>query len=399
MTKFDPKDIDLQSLKQKAFNYRWAECKEGVIPLTAADLDFKCSIPIRQAIIDYCNEGYFCYGPNEGVEELRVAVSNYYQQEKNIDFDPKQILPLDSVARAMYVFCDAILKPGDEIIIFDPVDFLFASSADSVQATIRRCSFNKDGSFDKEQFISLLSSRTKAIGLCNPHNPFGQVVSNDDLKWLLSIAREHNLTILNDEIWSDIIYSDSQYTSIEQHTTSKDNVVTVYGFSKSFGLAGLRIGVAASKNPALFKQIYDASYVQSTAGGVSTLSQVAAIAALTQGREWFHGMLEYLEGNRDYCIQRLKHIAGLTAHVPHATYLLFIDIRELGVSSEEFVELLELRGKLRLVPGSPAFFGPGASGYVRLSFATSREILKEAFDRLENFIQLKIYEDNNEKDH
>jgi aspartate/methionine/tyrosine aminotransferase len=125
MNDFSNDNIDLALLKKKAFNYRWAEVEEGCIPLTAADPDFKVAKPISKAIMDYAREGYFSYTPKRGLPEFKEAMSAYLKQTKGEIIDPGHILPVDSAARGMYIIAEALLAPGDEAIVFDPVDYLF----------------------------------------------------------------------------------------------------------------------------------------------------------------------------------------------------------------------------------------------------------------------------------
>ena len=125
---FDDSNVRLNVLKQRAYNYRWAEVDDGVIPLTAADPDFPVAEPVRQAMIDYINGGYFSYTPKLGLPEFKQAISDGLKARKGEVIDPELILPIDSAARGMYVIARTVLAPGDEMIVFDPVDYLFRES-------------------------------------------------------------------------------------------------------------------------------------------------------------------------------------------------------------------------------------------------------------------------------
>ena len=134
MNLFESDKVDIELLKTKAFNMRWAELPHDVIPLTAADPDFKSAPEISEAIIDYCKDQYFSYGPSEGLPEFKKSVSIFFNSKRNVPVDPNFVLPLDSAAFGIYLTCKTILNAGDEAIIFDPVDFLFRYSIEKVDA-------------------------------------------------------------------------------------------------------------------------------------------------------------------------------------------------------------------------------------------------------------------------
>lgn len=128
MALFDNSSIKLDVLKKRAFNYRWAEVPEGVLPLTAADPDYPVAPEIREALMDYVKDGYFSYTPKMGYPEFRAAIAKGLKARKGEDIAPEQVLPIDSAARGMYAIAETVLQPGDEMIVFDPVDYLFRES-------------------------------------------------------------------------------------------------------------------------------------------------------------------------------------------------------------------------------------------------------------------------------
>ena len=197
------------------------------------------------------------------------------------------------------------------------------------------------------------------------------------------IACRHDLIILSDEIWSDIVY---QAASLYQHRFAgrriSDRTVTITGFSKSYGLAGLRIGAVMASNRNHYNRLYEASLHQSTVHGANLLSQVAAIAALEHCGQWLDEFVIHLQAMRDHCVGRLNAIPGFACIPPEGCYVAFADITGTGRSSAEIRDLLFDQAKVAVVPGLPEWFGPGAAGYIRLSFATSKAILDEALDRI-----------------
>src|ERR1700748_384665 len=132
---FDPTHVDLPTLRRRAHNLRWATVSTGVIPLTAADPDFPCPLPVTEAIGKFLTERYFSYSPPEGIPEFRESMARFFQQKRNIPASPATVLPVDSAAFGIYITCKAFLQPGDEAILFDPVDFLFRYAIEEAKAT------------------------------------------------------------------------------------------------------------------------------------------------------------------------------------------------------------------------------------------------------------------------
>lgn len=382
---FTDTQVNLGILRKRAYNYRWATLPEDTIPLTAADPDFPVAPEIRAAIKEYCDSGFFSYGPAEGLPEFRKIAAHTVNTRKHLNTKENLILPLDSAASAMYVIARWALKPGDEAIIFDPVDFLFKKSVEAAGGKVILCPLNSEsGRIDTRQLKKLITPRTKLLGVCNPLNPLGQVLTRSELLELGQFAVENNLWIMNDEIWSDIVYSPYSHINIASLSTDiAEKTISVYGFSKTFGLAGLRVGFLVAPNETVYESLVETSHVRSTAGGVTTLSQIAAIAAYEKCWPWAEAFLKHLTSLRDYAVARLNAMPGVSCVTPEATYVLFPDIKKLNMKSKDVAQFLLEQERVAVVPGATEFFGPGAEGHLRICFSTSREILAEGLNRFE----------------
>ena len=382
---FSHEKIDFDTLKKNAFNYRWAEVRDGVIPLTAADSDFPSAPEIREGLIEYISRGYFPYVPKTGLPEVRQSIAKQLNKRKNEHVDWEMLLPVDSAARGMYIIAQAMLKPGEEMIVFDPVDYLFTESAKSAGAIPVCFPARLDGRhIDLRDLPSYITPKTRMIGLCNPHNPYGTLYTEEDLRFLLDLAEENDLYIMNDEIWSDIVYPPEKFRSILSVDPSRNKrVLSVYGFSKAFSIAGLRAGCIYAADEGIFERLVEASDVTSTAGGISSLSQIAAQICMDKCYYWNEAFVEQMRENRDYALERIARMPGIRCHKPDATFLLFPDITGTGLGSQALVDYLEREANLALVPGTAKFFGPGAEGHVRICLATSHTVLAEGMDRLE----------------
>ena len=230
---------------------------------------------------------------------------------------------------------------------------------------------------------ALITQKTKLICLCNPLNPTGKVFTYKELKKLSELVVKYNLTILSDEIWSDIVFDNLPFTpiaSLDEEIFKR--TITVTGFSKSFGLAGLRIGAVLAPDTKIFNTLYKHTQHQSTAEGCNIIGQVAAHAALTACSDWLALFLDHLHQMRSLVVNGLQKIPGISCIPPQGCYVAFANIRETGISSEEMHQLLLSKAKVAVVPGLPEWFGTGASGYIRLSFATSSSILQRAIENI-----------------
>jgi aspartate/methionine/tyrosine aminotransferase len=387
---FDDAAVPRRLLRERAFNLRWAQLPVDVIPLTTADCDFPVSEVVRERLTRHIADGLLCYGSPEGLPEFRAAVARWFDQRRAVSCGPEAVFATDSAAAALSVVARASHDPGDEVLIPDPVDFLFAH-------TIRRAGGRPvavpyDPATTAEEYLDGLerrrTDRTRMLWICNPHNPWGTVPPEGWLARVAGWAVERGLRIVSDEVWSDIVFPPHELTSVAAlspeiaHATA-----TVYGFSKNFALAGLRVGCVVCTDPGWREEIVAASDARSTVAGVSVLSQVAAVAAVEAGHEWLAGFLRHLHGQRDYLLGRLAQWPGLSITAPQGTFVAFPDVTALDPDAERLCARLQDEARVALVPGSARLFGPRAAGHIRISFATSRAILSEAFDRLEPVVR------------
>jgi cysteine-S-conjugate beta-lyase len=384
---FSDDAVPLELLRERAFNLRWANQPADVIPLTAADPDFPVCPAVQEHLVRYVRDGVFSYVPPEGLPVFREAVAEWMRSTRRMDCTAEDVFAADSAASAMAVIARAGLAPGDEVLMPDPVDFLLQHTVERAGGVPVRVSVN--GATSADEFIAGMSARltprTRMLWLCSPHNPLGVVYPSAWLNSVATWAIAHRLRILADEIWSDIVYPPNQYTALAALSPEiARNTVTVYGFSKNFALAGLRVGCVICADPEWRRQIVAASDAESTVYGVSALSQIAVIGALTtDGREWLADFVSHLHAQRDYVVERLKRWPGVIVAPPQGTYVIFPDVRSLDDDAERLCQQLLDRARVALVPGAARWFGPGAAGHLRICFATSHGILQEAFDRLE----------------
>jgi aminotransferase len=374
-------------LLEKYAPAKWAAVKKGVIPLFAADPDFLAAPEIREAARIASSDGVYSYGESYGESRFREAIAGVLEMRKGIACTKDDIMVTSGVAQAMLLVAQYTCKPGDEAIIFDPVDFLFGASVDAAGAKRVPYRIDKEEArLDVEALKKLIRPKTRLLCLCNPHNPLGRVFTKEELGAIADLVVDHHLTVMNDEIWSDIVYTGHRHVSL--HSLSPeiaDRTITLQGFSKTFGMAGLHVGYAVATNKEMMRGLRKVSpgYFYVT----NTISQAAGEAAYTKCWYWADEFLKHLENVRNYAYKRLTNISGVRCRKPEGTYVLFPDVSSYGLTSEEMTAYLRSEAKVGVVPGHSAgfsYFGPAAEGNIRIVFSTTKANIVEALNRIES---------------
>ena len=380
---FSHDKIDFEVLRQRASGMRWGTLPADVIPLTSADPDFKPAKEIREEMIRYIQGGYFPYASFEGIPGLRETLANAELVRNNVPVRPEYIIAVDSAAAALHAVATSILEPGDEAIIFDPVDLLFGISVRYAGATpVCYPSIYENGRWKLDDLESYITPKTKMICLCNPHNPLGYLYSKEDLQIIAELANKYNLWIMNDEVWSDIVYSEKPFTSI--NTLGEElnrRTITCYGFSKGFALPGLRAGYIYVRSQEALEKV--SRICNHHSYGVDVVTQVAMKTACGQCYYWVDAFRAHLQQMRDLMFDRLSAMPMVDATKQEATFVTFPNVARTGMTSAEFADFCLKECRVAIVPGTVTWFGPRAEGHVRFCFSSSREVLTEAMDRVE----------------
>ena len=357
-----------------------------MIPLTAADPDFPVAPEIRAAITERAEEGVFSYGESQGDMDFREVIAETVRDRKKIPCGPDDVMVTNGVAQAMMIVAKHAVGPGEEAILFDPVDFLFGRAVDEAGGKKVYSSVDKErGKFDIDGLNELVTAKTRMLCICNPHNPLGRVLTEAELRGMAEIAVDNDLVIMSDEIWSDIVYDWREHVSTASLGPEvAERTVSLYGFSKTFAMAGLSLGYLVATNPALLeglKKIAPGYFYP-----VNGVSQAAGKAAYAEAWYWAEAFLDHLQKVRDVAHERLSSVPGIECLKPEGTYTLFPDVSSFGMASEEMTKYLLEEARVAVVPGHGedfSYFGPGGEGHVRIVFSTSKRIICEAIDRLE----------------
>jgi aminotransferase len=354
-----------------------------VISLGIGEPDYMTPWRIREAAIFGMEKGRTGYTSNLGLPKLRNAIAHYIERRYGVTYHPNdEILVSVGVSEALDIALRAILNPGDEVLFHEPsyVSYQPSVALSYGKAVPVKTSAAGDFRLLAADIAKATTPRSKALLLNFPTNPTGGVLRAEDLQPIAELCIRNDLVVLSDEIYSELIYDGTEHTSIASLPGMRDRTVLLNGCSKSFAMTGFRVGYACAPSPIIEAMMKIHQYAIMCA---STMSQEAAIEALENCQREVETMRNDYERRRNFVVKRLTEI-GLPCHTPKGAFYAFPNITPTGLSSKEFSLRLLKSKKVAVVPGNA--FGPSGEGFVRCCFATGLDKLKEAMNRIEQFV-------------
>ena len=362
-----------------------------VVSFGAGEPDFNTPKNIMDAAIKSMEEGKTKYTPTSGIIELREAICKKLKEDNNLSYNSNQIIVSTGAKQCLADAFMAILNPGDEVIV--PIPYWVSypeliKLADGVPVFVEGKEEN-DYKYTLESLNKVVNDNTKAIIINSPNNPTGTVYSIDELKEIAEFAKKHDLIIISDEIYEKLIYDGKKHVSVASLSEDAYNrTMVINGFSKSYAMTGWRLGYAAGNAEVIKLMTSVQSHVTSN---TNSIAQYAGVEALNGPKDEIEKMVKKFEERRNLMIDRIKSITGLSIIRPEGAFYVMINLENyLGKSINENVinnsvdfsrELLE-HEKVAVIPGS-AF---GLDKYIRLSYATSEELILKGLDRIERFL-------------
>ncbi|MDH5159910.1 pyridoxal phosphate-dependent aminotransferase [Heyndrickxia oleronia] len=362
-----------------------------VIGLGAGEPDFNTPQHIIDAAIKAMNEGQTKYTATGGLPELKKAIIGKFKKDQNIDYKPSEVIVSNGAKHALYTLFQVILNEGDEVII--PIPYWVSYPEQVKLAGGEPVYINgKEANQFKitaDQLKSAITSKTKAIIINSPSNPTGMLYTKEELAEIGKICLEHNILIISDEIYEKLIYGEHTHVSIAELSTElKNQTIIINGVSKSHSMTGWRIGFAAG-NAQIIKAMTDLA--SHSTSNPTTPSQYGAIAAYNGTQEPVETMREAFEDRLNKIHQQLIQIPGVSCLKPQGAFYLFPNVIEAAKLTgfdlvDQFAEALLEEANVAVIPGS----GFGAPDYIRLSYATSLELLEKAIERIQQFVNSKM---------
>ena len=363
----------------------------NVMSFAAGEPDFNTPRNIIEAAIKAMDDGYTKYTKTSGIVELRKAICKKLHQENNLNYSEEQIVVSTGAKQCLANTFLAILNKGDEVILQNPCWVSYTELiklADGVPVIVN-CDENDGYKLSAKNIEKAVTSKTKAILLNSPHNPTGIVYNKNELEEIAQIAKKYNLIIISDEIYEKLIYDGEEHVSIASLSEDAyERTIVINGLSKTYAMTGWRVGYTASST----KLAKVMSSVQShMTSNVCSISQYAALEALTGPQDSINMMKNALEERRNFMMKKLEGIDEVSFIKPQGAFYIMVDITYfIGKSingikinnSIEFAKILLEEEKVAVIPGA-AF---GLENFIRLSYATSMEVIEEGLDRIKSFL-------------
>lgn len=356
---------------------------EGVISLGVGEPDFVTPWHISEAGIYAVEKGYTMYTSNYGLIELRQEIAKHLKKRYGLEYDPNtEILVTTGSSEALDLAMRAILDPGQEVIIPDPSYVAYMPYTILAGGTVVPVPTYVENDFKVKasDIKDRVTAQTKAVLLGYPNNPTGTVLDRNDLEGIAAVIRNHNLTVISDDIYDRLVY-DCEHTCLASLPGMREHTILINGFSKAYAMTGWRIGYAAAPAHIIEAMMKVHQYVMMCA---PIMAQMAAIEALKNGEEAVQAMVSDYDHRRKVIVKGLNEI-GLTCFEPKGAFYAFPSVKSTGLSSEDFCEKLLVEEKVAVVPGSA--FGEFGEGYIRCCYAVGLPDIEEALARMKQFVE------------
>lgn len=356
--------------------------KEGVIPMWVADMDFEVAPAITERLVNAAKKGAFGYQFLS--EHYYNAVIRFMKEKHDYQIEKDWICYIPNVVLGLFFALQAVSEEGDEVIIQTPVYGPFYKVVrESGRVLVESPLRNQSGYYtmDFDDLEKKITDKTKALLLCNPHNPSGRVWREEELKRLVQICAKHNICIISDDIHSDIVAKDCKHTMIAPICREAGvKCITCTSPSKPFNLASVHVANCIIEDEEIrkrFLRLLAVNHVNSC----NAFAEEALIGAYEESDEWLEKMNEYVEGNIDYFVNYLhENIPVLHVCKPEGTYLVWVDFSDTKIAQGNIKEYLS--GNCRVLVNEGEFFGKSGKGFVRFNLACPRKNVEIALENL-----------------
>ncbi|WP_284141461.1 MalY/PatB family protein [Virgibacillus sp. LDC-1] len=354
---------------------------KDVLPMWVADMDFKAPEAVNEALINRAKHGIYGYTIID--DDIKSAIVQWLQKRHNWKIESDWLSFSPGVVTSLHMAIQAFTDPGDRVLIQTPVYTPFYKVIESHGREIVKCPLiQKDNTYTID-FAAMEEKlqHVRAFILCSPHNPVGRVWTKEELEKMAALCLKHKVTIISDEIHSDLVFSNFQHTPIA--SLSKEisaATITCMAPSKTFNLAGLQASYIVTENKE--KQTKLEAYFQKQGiSGLNTMGNTAIEAAYRHGEEWLNELLRVIESHKNYVTKRLEEeTEELKVISAEGTYLLWIDCSRLGLTSEELKAFMINEAKVGLNAG--VAYGEEAAQFMRMNIACPRATIEEGVIRI-----------------
>ena len=355
---------------------------KNVIHLEIGEPDFDTPAPIVRAAQEALGQGYTHYNPSQGIPELREYLAAEVSSTRGMDVSPANVVITPGAKPVMFYAISALAEEGDEVIYPDPGFPIYKSMIDFVGAKAVPLVLREENDFgiDVDELRSKITPKTTLLILNSPHNPTGGIIRGEQLEQIAALAVEHDLWVLTDEVYWRILY-EGEHVSIASFPGMAERTIILDGHSKTYAMTGWRLGFAVL--PELLVQHF-VKLANNSVSCTATFTQRAALAAGQCDAE-IEAMVEEFEARRTMVVDGLNAIEGISCRRPAGAFYAFPNVTRVPMSSDQFARCLLHEHGVATLSGTA--FGEAGRGYLRISYAASRENLKEALRRIEGAVK------------
>jgi len=357
---------------------------ENIIHFELGDPDFDTPKYIIEAACDSLKKGETHYTSSMGLYDLREAVAQTTLTSRKFKPDINQVLITPGANIIIYLAIECLVNPGEEVIVPDPGFPTYYSIIKLCGAVPVRAPLKEENKFrmNLEDIKKAITKKTKLIIVNSPNNPTGSVMTKEELDEIYKIAKENNVYLFLDEIYSRMMYGEVEFYSPSINDSCKQTTIIANGFSKAFAMTGWRLGVVIGPEEVIEKM---GLLVQTLCSCVPPFVQRAGIEAINHDQTEIREMMKIYKERRDLLVDGLNKIPGISCLKNEGAFYVFCNITKTGMTSEQFADFALEKAKVALLPGTS--FGEYGQGYIRLTYATSLENIKEGIKRLETALK------------
>jgi len=364
--------------------FNLALAMDDVVSFTVGEPDFLTPSHVVDAAVKALQNGEHRYTPNAGILPLRQAICKNYEKNQGVAYDPeKEVIVTAGGMEALFLAMRVLLDPDDEILLPDPcwTNYSRQLLLCNAKPAFVPVSAENDFQFTPEALEAAITPKTKAFLINSPANPTGGIAAEEQIKKLAEIAIKHDLYVISDEVYSQLVFDGGKATSIATLPGMRERTIIIHSFSKTYAMTGWRVGYAIGPNEVIRNMI---KFQENVAACVNSAAQFGAIAALESGQECVNMMRESYERRRALITSEFETVPGLKCHYPKGAFYAMIDVSATGMTGKEFALDLLDKNHVIVVPGNA--FGEAGKNYVRISFATSDENIKKGVGRIRDYM-------------
>jgi aspartate/methionine/tyrosine aminotransferase len=356
-----------------------------IVHLEIGEPDFATPDNIIEAGISALQNGYTHYTPASGIKEVREAVAGFVSRMLKCEVDASEVVLVPGSKNVLLFTLLATIEPGDEVIMPDPGYPAYHSQVNFIGAVPKMVTLREETGFriDLDELRSLVSPKTRMIIINTPHNPTGGVLTEEDVRTVCEIAVEHDLMVVSDEIYSQLVYGFHHVSPMAQ-PGMRERTVLMDGLSKSYAMTGWRLGYAVAPKELAAK--LDTLMINSSSCAAG-FTQMAAIEALSmpESEHAVHRMVKVFEHRRNLVVDGLNAIPGVRCKLPQGAFYAFPNIERTGFNERDLASRLLNEAGVAVLPGTA--FGEAGKGFIRLAYTQSEDELKLGLGRIREFVE------------